>query len=62
MLDAFENLHPNHKYAYLDGFLCGIVVAIIVKQYVNDYREMKAQDRRIEEFGIKPDLKVVPNA
>ena len=29
MLEAFENLHPNHKLAYLDGLLCGLGAAYL---------------------------------
>lgn len=32
----FEKLHPNHKFAFLDGFLCGVVIVIIVHSAVKD--------------------------
>lgn len=41
----FEKLHKNHKLAYLDGVLCGIVGMIIAKQFYNDYREYKANEK-----------------
>jgi hypothetical protein len=37
----FENLHPNHKLAFLDGFLCGIFAAILGRMIYEQYLEEK---------------------
>lgn len=29
MLEQFENMHPNKTWAYIDGLLCGVVLAWI---------------------------------
>lgn len=47
-LKPFEDLHPNHKYAYLDGFLCGIVVAYLANSFYTDYRESQDFKRRVK--------------
>jgi len=36
---SFEDLHANHKWAFADGFLCGIVFTIIGYQFYRDYRD-----------------------
>lgn len=38
----FENLHRNHKLAYLDGLLSGLVVAYLASACWKDYQESKA--------------------
>jgi hypothetical protein len=45
----FENIHKNHKLAYLDGLLCGVALTIIVNGFVKDYREMKLARRLMDE-------------
>lgn len=45
----FENLHKNHKLAYLDGILSGVVITIIVTGIVKEYRETKRVERMMEE-------------
>jgi hypothetical protein len=30
-MPSFENIHKNHKWAFVDGLLCGIVLAWIGK-------------------------------
>lgn len=35
----FENLHSNNKLAFLDGFLCGLLVAKLAHQIYTDYQE-----------------------
>jgi hypothetical protein len=35
----FENLHKNHKLAYIDGLLCGIVGTVIAVQMLQEYRD-----------------------
>lgn len=44
----FENLHKNHKLAYLDGLLCGVVGTIMVIAYVKEYREVKRTERYLD--------------
>lgn len=41
---SFENLHPNHKFAFLDGLLCGILITIMVKETLEERRQMKAAE------------------
>ena len=45
----FENLHPNHKMAYLDGLLCGALIAAIGVKLYQDYREEKALKKEAAE-------------
>lgn len=45
----FEKLHKNHKLAFLDGMLCGIAVAVMARQFYNDYREMRENKALMEE-------------
>lgn len=46
---SFENLHANHKMAFLDGFLCGITVVAIGAVFYKDYLENKATREAIVE-------------
>jgi len=46
----FETLHPNHKFAFLDGFLCGAMAAYLVYRIVEDNKSF-----------AKPALKIVPD-
>lgn len=50
----FEKLHRNHKFAYLDGLLCGIVITVMAKQFYDDYKDMKKWDRIAEESNEIP--------
>ena len=36
---SFENLHRNHKLAYLDGLLCGIGFTLIGVMLYKDWKE-----------------------
>lgn len=59
-LKPFEELHPNHKYAYLDGFLCGIVIAYLAKSFHNDYLEGQEFKRRVKEAEEAENVNTVP--
>lgn len=44
--DMFERLHPNKKYAFLDGFLCGLVVAKLAYDFYQDFEEDRLRRKR----------------
>lgn len=37
-MPSFENIHKNHKWAFVDGMLCGIVLAWIGKLWYDAVR------------------------
>jgi hypothetical protein len=37
---SFENVHRNHKFAFLDGLLCGVVLALMGRAFRDDLHEM----------------------
>lgn len=39
---SFEKMHRNHKWAFLDGFLCGVAVMYYGRLFYKDYQEDKA--------------------
>lgn len=41
----FENLHANHKLAFLDGLLSGIGIAYMANRLYQDYLEGKELER-----------------
>ena len=53
----FENLHPNHKLAYLDGVLCGVVVTLIGVAIYKDYKEKRELEREMKKTEISNDPK-----
>lgn len=44
----FEKLHPNHKFAFLDGFLCGLVIAYMANGFYKDYKEARVRKAVVE--------------
>jgi hypothetical protein len=46
---SFENLHPNHKFAFLDGFLCGLLVAKVGYDIYQDVQEDRKWKKLAEE-------------
>ena len=45
----FETLHKNHKYAFLDGLLCGMMLAWMANSFYKDYQEDEAYVTLVEE-------------
>lgn len=39
---SFENLHKNHKWAFLDGLLSGLVLALMANAFRKDYETYKS--------------------
>ena len=53
---SFEDMHPNHKWAFLDGFLCGLVAAWCSYEFYRDYREMRSLELKCcHKHEPKPD-------
>lgn len=46
---SFENLHRNHKLAYLDGLLCGLVIAYYGSKIYQQIQEDREFDRKWDE-------------
>lgn len=38
---SFENLHANHKWAFIDGLLTGVVLTLMAKAFRKDYETYK---------------------
>ena len=32
---SFEDLHPNHKWAFIDGLLCGVILTYFFRPRMN---------------------------
>lgn len=48
-MPSFENLHPNHKFAFADGVLCGVVITLIgvaIYQEIKESREREAEAKK----------------
>lgn len=50
----FEKLHPNHKWAFLDGFLSGALTAALAYQFYKDWREQQEWKTLVEETTSFP--------
>lgn len=35
---SFENLHKNHKWAFIDGLLTGVVLTLMAKAFREDIK------------------------
>lgn len=62
---SFENLHKNHKFAFLDGLLTGSLITAMVMVSVQMAHEVKALDKEIveaEKTIAQPLPRIVPNS
>lgn len=54
---SFEDLHKNHKYAFADGLLTGILLTVIGMAIYKQIKEEREMYRDVEE--VKKDATII---